>query len=126
MEQKYLDKLEFNKVLEMLENYAVTYLGKELVKDLKPSFNKNEVQITLKETEQAEVLTHRIGGIPLGEIDNINVHLRTLEAGGTLSIKQLLDLAKTLKISRELKEYYEKISEIENIDTNRLRNYFFS
>lgn len=125
MEQKYLDKLEFNKVLEMLENYAVTYLGKELVKDLKPSFNKNEVQITLKETEQAEVLTHRIGGIPLGEIDNINVHLRTLEAGGTLSIKQLLDLAKTLKISRELKEYYEKISEIENIDTNRLRNYFF-
>lgn len=125
MEQKYLDKLEFNKVLEMLENYAVTYLGKELVKNLKPSFNKNEVQITLKETEQADVLTHRIGGIPLGEIDNINVHLRTLEAGGTLSIKQLLDLAKTLKISRELKEYYEKISEIENIDTNRLRNYFF-
>lgn len=125
MEQKYLDKLEFNKVLEMLENYAVTYLGKEMVKDLKPSFNKNEVQINLKETEQADVLTHRIGGIPLGEIDNINVHLRTLEAGGTLSIKQLLDLAKTLKISRELKEYYEKISEIENIDTNRLRNYFF-
>ena len=31
MEQKYLDKLEFNKVLEMLENYAVTYLGKEIV-----------------------------------------------------------------------------------------------
>lgn len=125
MEQKYLDKLEFNKVLEMLENYAVTYLGKEMVKNLKPSFNKNEVQITLKETEQADVLTHRIGGIPLGEIDNINVHIRTLEAGGTLSIKQLLDLAKTLKISRELKEYYEKVSEIENIDTNRLRNYFF-
>lgn len=125
MEQKYLDKLEFNKVLEMLENYAVTYLGKEMVKNLKPSFNKNEVQINLKETEQADILTHRIGGIPLGEIDNINVHLRTLEAGGTLSIKQLLDLAKTLKISRELKEYYEKISEIENIDTNRLRNYFF-
>lgn len=125
MEQKYLDKLEFNKVLGMLENYAVTYLGKEMVKNLKPSFNKNEVQINLKETEQADILTHRIGGIPLGEIDNINVHLRTLEAGGTLSIKQLLDLAKTLKISRELKEYYEKISEIENIDTNRLRNYFF-
>lgn len=125
MEQKYLDKLEFNKVLEMLENYAVTYLGKEMVKNLKPSFNKNEVQINLKETEQADILTHRIGGIPLGEIDNINVHLRTLEAGGTLSIKQLLELAKVLKMSRELKEYYEKVSEIENVDTNKLRNYFF-
>ncbi len=125
MEQKYLDKLEFNKVLEMLENYAVTYLGKEMVKNLKPSFNKNEVQINLKETEQADILTYRIGGIPLGEIDDINVHLRTLEAGGTLSIKQLLELAKVLKMSRELKEYYEKVSEIENVDTNKLRNYFF-
>ena len=94
MEKKYLDKLEFNKVLEMLEKYSVTYLGKEMVKNLKPSFNKEEVQINLKETEQADILTHRIGGIPLGEIDNINVHLRTLEASGTLSIKQLLDLAK--------------------------------
>lgn len=125
MEKKYLDKLEFNKVLEMLEKYSVTYLGKEMVKNLKPSFNKEEVQINLKETEQADILTHRIGGIPLGEIDNINVHLRTLEASGTLSIKQLLDLAKVLKMSRELKEYYEKVSEIENIDTNKLRNYFF-
>ena len=125
MDKKYLDKLEFNKVLEMLENYAVTYLGKEMIKNLKPSFNKNEVQINLKETEQADVLTHRIGGIPIGEIDNINMHLRTLEAGGTLSIKQLLDLARVLKMSRELKEYYEKVSEIENVDTNKLRNYFF-
>ncbi len=125
MDNKYLDKLEFSKVLEMLENYAVTYLGKEIVKNLKPSFNKNEVQINLKETEQADILTHRIGGIPLGEIDNINVHLRTLEASGTLSIKQLLDLAKILKMSRELKEYYEKASKIENIDTSKLRNYFF-
>lgn len=125
MEQKYLDKLEFNKVLEMLEEYSVTYLGKEVIRNLKPSFDKNEVQINLKETEQADILTHRIGGIPLGEIDDINVHLRTLEAGGTLSIKQLLELAKVLKMSRELKEYYEKVSEIENVDTNRLRNYFF-
>ena len=125
MEKKYLDKLEFNKVLEMLENYAITYLGKEMVKSLRPSFNKNEVLINLKETEQADILTHRIGGIPIGEMDNINVHLRTLEAGGTLSIRQLLDLSNVLKMSREIKEYYEKVSEIENIDTNKLRNYFF-
>ena len=125
MEKKYLDKLEFNKVLEMLENYAITYLGKEMVKSLRPSFNKNEVLVNLKETEQADILTHRIGGIPIGEMDNINVHLRTLEAGGTLSIRQLLDLSNVLKMSREIKEYYEKVSEIENIDTNKLRNYFF-
>ncbi len=125
MEQKYLDKLEFNKVLQMLDQYALTYIGKEMVKSLRPCTNKNEVQRTLKETIEADVLIHRIGGIPLGEMDNINIHLRTLETGGTLSIKQLLELANILKMSRELKEYYEKISEVENIDVNKLRNYFF-
>ena len=125
MEQKYLDKLEFNKVLDMLQQYSVTYLGKEMIKKLSPCTNKNEVQINLKETVQADILIHRIGGIPLGEIEDINIHLRTLEADGTLSIKQLLDLANILKMSRELKEYYERFSEIENIDANKLRNYFF-
>ncbi len=125
MEQKYLDKLEFNKVLDILEQYSVTYLGKNMIKNLRPCTDKNQVQSNLKETIQADTLIHRIGGIPLGEIDDINIHLRTLEAEGTLSIKQLLDLANILKMSRELKEYYEKISEIENVDVNKLRNYFF-
>lgn len=125
MEQKYLDKLEFNRVLDMLEKYSVTYLGKEMIKKLKPSIDVNEVRRMLSETSQAEVLIHRVGGIPLGEVDNINIHLRTLEAGGTLSIKQLLELANILKMSRELHEYYEKFAEIQDIDANKLRNYFF-
>lgn len=125
MEQKYLDKLEFNRVLDMLEKYSVTYLGKEMIKKLKPSIDVNEVRRMLSETSQAEVLIHRVGGIPLGEVDNINIHLRTLEAGGTLSIKQLLELANILKMSRELHEYYEKFAEIQDIDASKLRNYFF-
>lgn len=125
MEQKYLDKLEFNRVLDMLEKYSATYLGKEMIKKLEPSIDINEVKRTLNETSQADTLIHRVGGIPLGEMDNINIHLRTLEAGGTLSIKQLLELANILKMSRELREYYEKFAEIEDIDASKLRNYFF-
>ena len=29
MDQKYLEKLEFNKIKEILSNYAITYIGKE-------------------------------------------------------------------------------------------------
>lgn len=124
MEQKYLDKLEFNKIIEMLEKYSITYLGKKMIKTLQPCNNKNEVILSLEETTQADILIHRIGGIPLGEIDSINIHLKTLEARGTLSIKQLLDLANILKTSRELYEYYKKFSEIEDINANKLRHYF--
>lgn len=126
MEQKYLDKLEFNKVLDMLEKYSVTYLGKEYIKTLKPCTEKNEVKSIIEDTVEADILIHRIGGIPLEEIDNINIHLRTLETGGTLSIKQILDIARVLRMSRELKEYYEKSINIEGLDTKKLQNYFLS
>lgn len=124
MEEKYIKKLEFNKILEELAKYSVTYLGKEQIKKLRPSTQKNIVKELLKETIEAENLIHRIGGIPIGEIDDITIHLKTLETYGTLSIKQLLDLAKILKMSREIKEYYKKISEINNFEVNLLKKHF--
>ncbi len=33
---RYLEKLEFNKILENLSSHCVTYLGKELVDNLLP------------------------------------------------------------------------------------------
>ena len=38
----YLEKLEYNKILEKLSNYATTYLGKNLCINLLPS-NNNKV-----------------------------------------------------------------------------------
>ena len=40
----YLEKLEYNKILEKLSNYAITYLGKNTSLALFPSNNKNQVQ----------------------------------------------------------------------------------
>ena len=34
MNQKYLNKLEYNKILDGLENFAKTYIGKEKCKRL--------------------------------------------------------------------------------------------
>ena len=124
MEEKFLNKLEFNKILDMLEKYAITYLGKEYIKKLKPLADKEKVKGILDETIEADKLIHRVGGIPVAEIDNISIHLKTLEARGTLSIKQLLDLARILKISREIKEYYKKIFEIDNLEINIIKKYF--
>ena len=39
MNSKYLDKLEYNEILEMLEGFAKTYLGKNLCRRLHPSTN---------------------------------------------------------------------------------------
>lgn len=101
-----LEKLEFNKVLDILNEYTHTYIGKELVSSLVPSNDKDIVKRMLAETTEANILILRKGNAPISEIENINISLKKLESNGILSAKELLDIAYILKISRELKEYF--------------------
>ena len=48
-----LEKLEFNKILEILKKHCVTYVGKKLVDSLMPNNNKSDVKNMLKETFDA-------------------------------------------------------------------------
>ena len=50
MNDSYLYKLEYNKILELLSNYSITYLGKELSLSLLPTFKHARVQKLLQET----------------------------------------------------------------------------
>ena len=56
-----LEKLEFNKVLDILNEYTHTYIGKELVTSLIPSNDKNIVKRMLAETTEANILILRKG-----------------------------------------------------------------
>ena len=101
-----LEKLEFNKVLENLNKYTHTYIGKELVNSLIPSTDKEIVKKLLSETTEATILVLRKSNAPISQIENIKYLLKKLESNGILSAKELLDIAHILKISRELKEYF--------------------
>lgn len=119
-----LEKLEFNKVLDILNGYTHTYIGKELVASLNPSNNKDIVKRILAETTEATILVLRKGNAPISQIENISISLKKLESNGILSSKELLDIAHVLKISRELKEYFS--SSLGKTDENfpNLEQYF--
>ena len=102
----YLEKLEYNKILEKLSIYAITYLGKNLCLNLLPSSNKEEVKNMLKETEEAVNLLYRCNTPPISEIADNTINIKTIESYGTLSIKSILELANILKISEDLKKYF--------------------
>jgi len=105
VQEKYLQKLEYNKILEILSNYTHTYIGKDLILNLKPLNNKDKVEKLLNETEEAVILRYKKGNLPISDINNIEISIKNLEAFNTLSSKSLLDIGKILKLSRELKEY---------------------
>lgn len=103
MNSKYLDKLEYNKILQILEDFAKTYLGKNLCKNLTPSTN---VTFLLKQTNQALGLIYKKGSLPLSSIPNIDIAIKNLESNFSLTALDLLEIASILKTSRELKEYF--------------------
>lgn len=117
MSQKYLDKLEFNKIKEILSSFAITRVGKELALSLLPYSDLEEAKQALAETTESHILLYRKGAPPLSEIPDITVYLKALEAQGSLTSGALLELAHILKLARELKEYFSA-----DIDTSFCTN----
>ena len=69
--QSNLEKLEYNKILDMLKSFCYTYSGRNITSNLVPSFNKVKVQKLLNETNEASILLIRKGNIPIADIPSI-------------------------------------------------------
>lgn len=101
-----LNKLEYNKIISILEKHCKTYLGRNLCYNLKPSFKFESVKVLLNETKEADTLLHQKGTPPFYETEELEKYIKVLESNQTLSIKGLLNIGILLKIAKELKEYF--------------------
>lgn len=103
-----LDKLEFNKILEKLQNYCVTFKGKSIVSKLEPSNSAKTVEALLSETEEAVNLSFRNSTPSFYDFEPIDIELKKLESSSTLSCRALLNLNQIFKNCLELKNYFDK------------------
>lgn len=124
MNDNYLNKLEYNKILNLLSNYSVTYLGKELCLKLLPSFKKDRVTKLLQETLEACTLIARKGNLPICNISNIDLYIKNLESSYSLNTTGLINIAKVLKLSKELKDYFYNDHNFNLTDFPILGDYF--
>ena len=119
MNSKYLEKLEFNKIKNLIHSYAVTYLGKNLVNELEPYASKKDVTKALNQTFEASTLLFRKGSIPLQEVNDLEIYIKKLESSNFLNTIGLLEINKILRMSHSLKEYFSKD---DNIDMSEFTN----
>lgn len=101
-------KLEYNQIIQIIQGYCKTYLGKKLCFQMEPYFSFEKVRISLSQTMEATKLLYQKGQPPLAEFNEMEIPLKALESNQILSAKSLLDLAHLLKVSRELKEYFKE------------------
>lgn len=116
--KKTLITLEFNKILNMLEKNCITFVGKQMALSLYPSSSIDNIINLQKETTEACSFALRKSTPPISPIIDLKNIVNKINIGSILSIDELLKIATTLKIFREVKEYYKEdfISGIEIIN----------
>lgn len=115
-------RLEYDKILDILEPYCKTFVGKEIVRNLLPSFEYAQVELALNETSQAVLLYEKNGSLPIYEIKDISLWLKKLASNQVLTADALLELNSVLRTARALKEYFASV----NKSDFPLLEYYFS
>ena len=104
---KYSKTLELDKILNLLSDEASMEDAKELASSLIPSNDIDTVKKLLKQTDDAYVLLARFSAPSFGNINGITSVLARSEAGGVLTMKELLKVSETLRIIRSVKNWRE-------------------
>lgn len=126
MDIKNLSKIEYNVIINKLEDNCKTFVGKGLARDLMPFVSADKVKNALNETNNALLFYHKLGYFPINQFDDLNLTIKQLKSDISISAKQLLDIASVLENARNLREYYEDIcdNKYNDIDYSALDNYF--
>ncbi len=99
--------LELDKVLAMLAERACNDDARELAMNIRPEKSLELAQSLLSQTEDAYKLLARFGGPPFSGLKNVENALARADAGGVLSMRELLDIASVLRAVRMLREWRE-------------------
>ncbi|WP_374054446.1 endonuclease MutS2 [Rossellomorea sp. FM04394] len=113
MNSKVLKTLEFDKIKELLKQYAASALGHARVASLMPSLEYEEITALHEETDEAMTILRLKGHAPLGGIFDIRPHVKRAQIGGMLSPSEFVQVASTIRASRKLTLFVEELLEEE-------------
>ena len=105
MNQKTLNKLEYNKIIAVLEEQASSMRGKQLCRKLKPMTDLERINTCQEQTAAAFTRIIKKGRISLSDAFPVGESLKRLEIGGTIGSGELLRICKLLKTTARAKSY---------------------
>ena len=105
MNQKTLNKLEYNKIIAILEEQASSMRGRQLCRKLKPMTDLERINTCQEQTSAAFTRIIKKGRLSLSDAFPVGESLKRLEIGGTLGSGELLRICKLLKTAARAKSY---------------------
>lgn len=110
MLNKSSETLEFNKVLSYLSEYAISSLGQTRCLNANIFENIDTIKRELLITSQARTILNNTINIPLENIYDIEKSLEDAKKKLRLSEYEIVDIAKTLRTSRLMRNFLDDIS----------------
>ncbi len=95
-------RLELDKILTACASHAVLAAGKQLLLDCEPVRDVNEARALLELTDEATLLLFTLGAGKVEEFPDCTQWLEAAEKGATLSMAELLGVARLLRAARVL------------------------
>ena len=105
MNNKTLIKLEFDKIISMLENEASSFRGKQLCRRLKPVTDLTKIDLLQEQTAADFTRIIKKGRISFGDAAPVEESLKRLEIGGALNTAELLRICRLLSNTARAKSY---------------------
>ena len=105
MNQKTLSKLEYDKIIKLLEGLASSESGKNRCRALKPMINLDEINTAQEQTAAAFSRIVKKGRLSFSGCYPIEDSMMRLEVGGTLSTAELLRVCKLCEVANRAKSY---------------------
>lgn len=105
MNQKTLSKLEFDKIITLLEAEAGSFRGRQLCHRLKPMTDLAKIDTYQEQTAAAYTRIVRKGRISFADAAPVEESMKRLEIGGALSISELLRICRLLANAARAKSY---------------------
>lgn len=121
MNKKILDILEFDKVKQLFEPYLQTEQGEMELAALTPTDKKESIETAFMELEDMEQILLEEPRFAVSTIQDVRPVAKRLEMEASLNIDELLALKAVLRVTHELKDFYDNL---ENVRLERLDRLF--
>lgn len=105
MNKKSLQKLEYNKIIDLLSQGASSPSGQRLCKELEPSTEISKIEMLQLQTNAAFSRLVKKGRISFSGSYSMEASMKRLEIGGALSSLELLNICKQLETAGRVKAY---------------------
>jgi DNA mismatch repair protein MutS2 len=111
MDLHSLKVLEYFKILEILKGYAYTSMAREAISLTIPSNNRENIEKSLLETEEAKSFLENEGNLSFSSFEEIDEILKKAKVRSILSGKELNRLKIDLTLFNEIRDEVEKRKE---------------